>query len=44
MGKFLAIILGVIFVILKWVGIIVGGVGTIVAIVIGLLFVFGGDE
>ena len=46
MGKFLGIletIALVIFIIMKWGGLIVGILGTIAAIIIGIFFVGGGD-
>ena len=46
MGKFLAALVSIgfiIFSILKWGGLIVGILGTIAAIVIGAIFIGGGD-
>ena len=46
MGKFLGVLATialVIFIIMKWGGLIVGIIGTIIAIIIGVFFVGGGD-
>lgn len=46
MGKFLGVLATialVIFIIMKWGGLIVGIIGTIIAIIIGVIFVGGGD-
>ena len=46
MGKFLGVLATialVIFIIMKWGGLIVGIIRTIIAIIIGVFFVGGGD-